>query len=127
MELKPNYLTYEEYKKNGGTILENIFNSLEYKSELIVDRYTFNRFRKIETYPNELKMCIFDLINTIDNNGNTMFENGIASETVGNYSVTKASASDINIGYENIIKTYLSNVKVNDVPVLYRGADIYDN
>ena len=80
MELKPNYLTYEEYKENGGTILENIFNSLEYKSELIVDRYTFNRFRKIETYPDELKMCIFDLINTIDNNGNTMFENGIASE-----------------------------------------------
>ena len=127
MELKPNYLTYEEYKENGGTILENIFNSLEYKSELIVDRYTFNRFRKIETYPDELKMCIFDLINTIDNNGNTMFENGIASETVGNYSVTKASASDISIGYENIIKTYLSNVKVNDVPVLYRGADIHDN
>ena len=127
MELNPTYLTYEEYKKMGGTILEQFFNSLEYKAELIVDKYTFNRFRKIKSYPNELKICIFDLINVIDNLNNSMTGNGISSETVGSYSVTKSSVSDINFSYRNTINAYLSNVKVNGVPVLYRGTDIYDN
>ena len=125
MEFENQYLTHDEYKELGGKLIEMPFNLLEYKVEKKIDEMTFNRFKKLkeEEYPQELKLCVYDLINIFEDEGNS----SISSESIGNYSVTKKSISDMNKIKENIIKEYLSEVKVNDVYVLYRGADLNEN
>lgn len=82
---------------------------------------TSNRFRKLkqEEYPQELKLCVYDLIDIIHSEGNS----SIISESVGNYSKTKQSKQNIDKEKENIIQQYLSEVKVDDIFVLYCGAD----
>ncbi len=126
MEFKNQYLTYEEYKELGGKLIEKPFNLLEFKAEKTVDEITFNRFRKLskEEYPQELKMCVYDLIDIIHSEGKS---NSPVSETVGSYSITRQSAETIKKNKGEIITQYLSGVKVDDVPVLYRGADLNGN
>jgi len=114
------YLEYNEYAKLGGKISKESFNLLEYKAEKKIDELTFNRFRKIEDYPDELKLCVFELIDMISKEDNS----NILSESVGSYNVTKLSKKDIEKNKESIIKQCLSQTKINDVYVLYRGADI---
>ena len=126
MEFENQYLTYDEYKQIGGELQEMPFNLLEYRARKEIDRATFNRFSKLENYPQELKMCINELIaecysyNSIGNK---------SSESVGSYSVSfnKPVTSEEQKTLDNIIATYLSEIKVNDVPVLYCGVDVNDN
>ena len=125
MEFNNQYLKYNEYSKLGGKILEMSFPLFEYKAEKKVDELTFNRFRKLspENYPKELKPCIYELIDIFSEEDNSI----VSSETVGSYSVSKQSKTDIEKQKENIIKQYLSNTKIDGVFVLYRGADLYEN
>lgn len=126
MEFKNQYLTYSEYQEIGGKLQQMPFNLLEYRARKEIDRNSFNRFASVNDYPQELKLCINDLINEIQNYneiGNKV------SETVGNYSVNfnKPVTTEEQKTLNNIIKSYLSETKINDVPVLYCGVDIDDN
>ncbi len=125
MDFGNRYLKYSEYENLGGKILDVPFNLLEYKAEKKVDELTFNRFRKLSTgqYPQELKLCIYELIEILSEEGSSI----ISSETVGSYSASKQSKTDIEKQKKNIIKQYLSNTKINGVFVLYRGADLYED
>ncbi len=125
MKLNNQYLIYEEYQKLGGIIDRQTFQLLEYRAEKEVDRQTFNRFRKIKEYPIELKMCIFDLITHINNIYSG--DSSVISETIGNYSITRKNKEELNKESVSLIANYLQNTKVNNIPVLYRGADINDN
>lgn len=119
MKIENKYLSYEEYKEFGGEIQETPYQLLEYRAEKKVDKYTSKRFRKINNYPNELKMCIYDLIPlmTDENNSN------VVSESIGNYSITKKNKMELEKDIKYIICDYLSNVSINHIPVLYIGAD----
>lgn len=123
MEFENQYLSYVEYKELGGNIPLMPFNLLEYKARKKIDEITFNRFRSLKEYPQELKLCVYELIDVFNNEDNC----SIVSESVGNYSVSKKSTTDVENTKINIIKQYLSNTKVNDIYVLYRGADIDEN
>lgn len=122
MKFENQYLTYDEYKKLGGNLSEMPFNLLEYRAEKQVDELTSNRFRKISNYPIELKVCLNELITEIEKYNETGSK---SSETVGSYSVSydKPITSEKQKSLKSIIKTYLSETKVNDVYVLYCGAD----
>lgn len=122
MKFDNQYLTYDEYKKLGGNLSEMPFNLLEYRAEKEVDELTSNRFRKISNYPQELKLCINNLITNIDKYNESETK---SSETVGNYSVSydKPVTKEKKEELKNIIKTYLSTTKVGNVFVLYCGAD----
>ncbi|MEI3530681.1 MAG: hypothetical protein V8Q75_06475 [Bacilli bacterium] len=126
MEFKNQYLTYEEYKELDGNLSKMPFNLLEYRAEKEVDELTFNRFKKTTVYPIELKMCINELITKIGEYNETSNK---TSESVGNYSVSydKPLSLEKKRSFQNIIKTYLSNTKVNDIFVLYCGEDINGN
>lgn len=119
------YLSYEEYQELEGKLSEMPFNLLEFKAQKEVDSITFNRFKKLSSdeYPNELKLCVNELISEL-NSYNT--SGNIASESVGNYAVSynKPISSEEKKVITSIITTYLSEIKVNDVPVLYCGADV---
>lgn len=126
MEFKNQYLTYEEYKELDGNLSKMPFNLLEYRAEKEVDELTFNRFKKTTVYPIELKMCINELITKIGEYNETSNK---TSESVGNYSVSydKPLSLEKKRLFQNIIKTYLSDTKVNDIFVLYCGEDINGN
>lgn len=122
MKFGNQYLTYNEYKELKGNLSEMPFNLLEYRAEKEVDELTFNRFKKTSDYPQELKLCIYDLINAISKYN----ESGTkSSETVGNYSVSydKPVTKEKKEGLKNIVKTYLSTTKVDNIFVLYCGGD----
>lgn len=126
MKFENQYLTYDEYRKLEGNLSKMSFDLLEYRAEKQVDMLTFGRFKKISDYPIELKLCINELITELkkyDETGNK------ASETVGNYSVTydKPVTGEEKKILKGIIKEYLSTTKVDNVFVLYCGADAYDN
>ncbi len=122
MKFENQYLTYDEYKKLGGNLSQMPFNLLEYRAEKEVDELTSNRFRKISNYPQELKLCIIELITDINKYNKSGTK---TSETVGSYSVSydKPVTKEKKEELKNIVKTYLSTTKIDNVFVLYCGAD----
>lgn len=126
MKFENQYLTYEEYTKLEGKLQQMPFNLLEYKAEKEVDKITSNRFRSLKDFPVELKLCINDLIREYQAYNEVGTK---SSESLGNYSVSynKPITTEEQKILTNIIKTYLSETKVNDINVLYCGVDTYEN
>lgn len=124
MEFSNQYLTYEEYVSLGGTLQEMPFNILEFKSRKQIDNLTFNRLINLEEQKQEVKMCIYDLINTINQYSNT--EQGIkSSESIDGYSVSykTADTNELNKIYGKVIRDYLGESKLDDgTPYLYCGV-----
>ena len=132
MEFEGQYLEFGEYEKLGGSLNETPFNILEFEARRKIDERTFGRLKLLEEQPIEVKMCMFALINSI-NSYNNAYQNSnnrnVASESVGSYSVSYASGTQIqeiinskNVEIEEIIRTYLMGVVVNDEHILYIGV-----
>lgn len=128
MEISGQYLEYSEYTSLGGTLEETPFSILEYNARMKIDERTFGRLKDLDTQPEEVKMCVFSLIKTLDSYSSYTENNkSIASENTDGYSVSYKGASKeiteaMNKEIEDIINTYLSNVLVDNIPVLYRGV-----
>ena len=136
MEFSGQYLTYEEYRALGGTLTLTPFNLLEFEARRQIDIRTFNRVKELdsENIPQEVKMCMFQLINSLNGYMSSASENGgsknIASENTDGYSVSYVSSTQISevvkskqteIG--DIVRTYLLGVIINDEHALYCGID----
>ena len=135
MEFNDQYLTYDDYEALGGTLSETPFNLLEFKARKYVDKYTFGRLINLEEQTEEVKMCVFELVNSLNNYeiiSNTSAEKAnVKSENIDGYSVTYAdntttSMAEVVKGKEEAIKdiiyTYLSNSALEDGTLyLYRG------
>lgn len=130
MEFDNQYLTYNEYKKLGGTLEEMPFNLLEFNARKQIDKETFGRLTGIGQNYQEVKLCIYNLISTLKSYNEYETQNkSISSESTDGYSVsygtpqktiTEAKESELNSN----IESYLSNLEINNIPVLYRGADV---
>lgn len=129
MEFENQYLTYEEYVQLGGTLDETPFNILELEAQKNIDKYTFGRLKNLEQQINEVKVCIYKLINLIDTyNAYENQNKSVSSENTDGYSisynqatenVSKAKINEIKI----LIKTYLAECKLEDgTPYLYLGV-----
>ena len=131
MEFSGQYLTYNEYKALGGNLDITPFNLLEYEARRIIDNRTLQRLKGIEIIPQEVKMCMFALINTINsysNQGQT--SKNISSEAVGSYSVSYIAGTQIqetinskNAELTDIVLTYLTGVIVNGEHLVYLGVN----
>ena len=122
MEFKGQYLTYEEYKSLGGLLDQTPFNLLEFEARKEVDKYTFNRLVNLETQNQEVKLCIYALIEQINSNKANL--KGVASENTDGYSISYVNQNNAEISQktQNIIDAYLINCKLADgTPYLYRG------
>lgn len=130
------YLTYEEYIRLNGTLDIAPFNILEFEARKQIDKYTFNRLKGTNSneIPQEVKMCEFKMINSLNNYVNSVNEvtnNGnVASENTDGYSVSYLTIKDISSildskskELETIIKTYLLHVIFNEEHLLYCGVD----
>ena len=129
MEFKGQYLTYQEFKALGGTLDEMPFNLLEYNARKKIDERTFGRLVDREQEYQDVKLCVYDMITTLNSYSSYDTQNkAISSESTDGYSISygtpqKSITEAKNNELEDVIDTYLSNLIVDDVPVLYRGAD----
>ena len=129
MEFNNQYLSYEEYKSLGGTLGEMPFNILELKARQIINGRTQNRLKDIEKIPQEVKICVYDLIQTINkyNNSNNSTSSNISSENIDGYSVTYKSGTELTAEqkkqYNDIMETDLYGVIVDNTPILYLGVN----
>ena len=130
MEFKNQYLTYAEYKALGGTLGEMPFNILEFKCRKIIDNLTFNRLTNLKTQIQEVKMCIYDMINIsskYEQISNKQAQ-GITSESIDGYSVSYGSinaeqekARELEL--QGCVRDYLIDCKLIDgTPYMYCGV-----
>lgn len=134
MTFEGQYLTYSEYQNLGGSAIgEMPFNLLEFEARRQIDTRTFNRLKDSNEIPQEVKICEYNLINSVNefvkstsniaNNGN------VASESTDGYSISyitidkiseivKSKQDEIN----NIIRTYLLGVVYNGEHLMYCGV-----
>lgn len=130
MEISGQYLTYAEYTSLGGTLPEMPFKILEFNARQIVDKYTLGRLKNLETQNQEVKLCVFNLMNAMNEyTFSEAVKNGIASENIDGYSIsyntpTKDFSEAKNNEFKNIVRTYLVDCKLADnTPYMYIGAD----
>ena len=134
MEFSGQYLTYNEYKALGGTIDQTPFNLLEFEARKKIDERTFGRLKNVVVLPQEIKMCMFALINSISGYSSCISSNNksIASESIDGYSVTYNTITldkvqeiikSKNVELNDIINTDLFGVIVNNEHILYIGVN----
>ena len=131
MEFNGQYLTYNEYKALGGSLDQTPFNLLEFEARRIIDSKTQQRLNKADNIPPEVKICSFSLINSLNSYATESQTNkNISSESVGSYSVSYATGTQIqeivkskNIELTDIVLTYLTGVIVNGEHLVYLGVN----
>lgn len=131
MEFSGQYLTYDEYKALGGSLDITPFNLLEFEARRIIDNRTLQRLKGLNEKPEEVKLCMFSLINTINNYANQgQTSKNISSESVGSYSVSYTTGTQIqetinskNAELTDIVLNYLTGVIVNGQHVVYLGVN----
>lgn len=129
MEFEGQYLTYQEYLALGGTLEEMPFNLLEFNARKKIDERTFGRLINKGQEYKEVKLCVYNMITTLNSYSSYDTQNkAISSESTDGYSISygtpqKSITEAKNSELEDAIDTYLSNLIVDDVSVLYRGTD----
>lgn len=126
------YLTYAEYVSLGGKMAEMPFNLLEFEAQKRIDERTLNRLKDETNIPKEVKLCVYNIINSLESSvTNTTSKGGgnVASENIDGYSVSYITGSQV---YEavkskqkemdDIITTYLMYTIVNNEHILYLGV-----
>lgn len=113
------YVTYEFYSEEyGGKVTENSFKQLRLKAMSLINYYTFNRARLIDSSDIDLRLATCELIDHLYEDEKTEGKI-ISSETVGTWSrsyiVNQEKSSKI--AY-NIISKYLVHKGI-----MYRGGD----
>ena len=131
MDFTNQYLSYEEYQELEGTLEEVPFNELEYECRRIIDSRTQNRLKNADEIPQEVKLLINKMIQTLQGYYVSLnkAQSGVASENTDGYSVTYISSSQISQLIEgkidvlqDLISTYLFGVIVNNEHLLYCGV-----
>ena len=131
MEFEGQYLTYNEYKALGGNLNQTPFNLLEFEARRKIDERTFGRLKNIASVPEEVKMCMLALVNSINSYGSSTSGNNknIASESTDGYSVSYVTGGTIqemiqskSVELNEIINTYLMGVVINGEHILYIGV-----
>ena len=130
MEFKGQYLTYQEYQLLGGTLEEMPFNLLEFNARKKIDERTFGRLIDKGQEYKEVKLCVYNMITTLNSYSSYDTQNkAISSESTDGYSISygtpqKSVIEAKNSELESIIDTYLTDLVVDGIRVLYRGADV---
>ena len=130
MTIEGQYLTYAEFQALGGSAIgETPFKILEFEARKEIDKYTYGRLKNLSSQTNEVKLCDYNLINTLQGYDADKTRNkAISSESTDGYSVSYGNGGkDSMVAKEsevkNIIYTYLCECKLDDgTPYLYRGV-----
>ena len=127
MSFEGQYLTYAEYVSLGGTLQETPFNIAEFYSRKEIDLRTQKRLNGVQEIPEEVKLCVYNLINLLNKYQNLTFNPNITSESVGDYSVTyiddyKKIISNKENEIADLIIRNLYGVIINGEHLIYLGV-----
>ena len=128
MEFKEQYLTYQEYLTLGGTLDEMPFNLLEYNARKKIDERTFKRLVGIGNQYEDVKLCVFNLIPTIQSYQTYVTQNkAISSENTDGYSISYRTPQTTytetqNTELNDMIDSSLFGLIINGEHVLYSGV-----
>jgi len=134
MTFEGQYLTKEEYIALGGSAIGDMpFNLLEFEARRQIDIRTFNRLKDSEEIPQEVKLCEYKLINSIESyataTSNVSSNGNVASENTDGYSISYITANQISdivksksAELDDIISTYLLGVVFNGEHLMYCGV-----
>lgn len=137
MTFEGQYLTYAEYQALGGSAIgEMPFNLLEFEARKQIDIRTQRRLIDVDDIPNEVKICVFHLIDKIINYSEsiesaTNSDGSIASENTDGYSISynQVNATQIqeivkskNTELDDIIMNDLYGVIINKEHLIYNGV-----
>ena len=126
MTFEGQYLTYAEYQELGGSAIGLMpFNLLEFEARKRIDLRTHKRLIGQEI-PNEVKLCLFNLINIISKYISN-YDRNLSSESVGSYSVTYANnisevVKNKATELDDVILNDLYGVIVNNQHIIYNGV-----
>lgn len=132
MTFENQYLTYSEYQELGGQqIGETPFNLLEYEARKQIDLRTHRRLVNLDIIPDEVKMCMFHLINKIESYNTTIQGAGnVANEQIDGYSIGYITSTQIgeiiaskNVEIQDIIVNDLYGVIVNNEHLIFAGVE----
>lgn len=116
MEFEGQYLTYLEYQELGGTLEEMPFNLLEFEARKQIDLRTQNRLINQTNIPNDVKICVYHLIEKIQ-----QYSDSIASASSSDGSIASESTDGYSISYNQINATQIKEViqskdtEINDI------------
>ena len=132
MDFGTQYLTYAEYVELGGTLDETPFNILEFYVRNEIDLRTQNRIVGQQEIPLKVKMCVFHLIekvNEYSNEAENTYNKNIASENIDGYSISYVSPSQIKdiivskrTELDDIMLSDLFGLIIDGTAVLYNGV-----
>ena len=134
MTFEGQYLTYQEYQNLGGSAIgEMPFNLLEFEARRRIDIRTQDRLKNVETIPQEVKLCVYNLINSINefakSTTNISSNGNVASENTDGYSISYITSDKItevikskSDEIEDILRTFLLRVVVNGEHIMYLGV-----
>ena len=134
MTFEGQYLTYQEYLTLGGIEMgEMPFNLLEFEARRKIDIRTQNRLVGKEEIPQEVKLCEYALINSINSYANTIStasSNSVASENTDGYSISYMTPNQVkdivaskNDELNDIIRNYLLEVRYEGEHLMYVGVE----
>lgn len=114
------YLSYSDYVGYGGKLEQNAFNRFEFRAGRMIDMYTQSRLKGIPStsVPNEVKRCMFELVDYISSNLSNGTVKSVQSESNDGYSVSYSSDKSCSDEIYDIIYTYLS-----ETDLMYMGVD----
>lgn len=118
------YLTYEEYQNMGGTLLESTFNDLESVARMYVNYVTFNRLKKYDTIPDEVKECEYQLIKLLEQKMKSLevLPNGMSSDGNSTAGVKSYSNDGVSTSYNSMSAKELAT-QISDE--IYKTMDMY--
>lgn len=128
------YLTYEQYTQMGGSVDETAFTHLEYKAERLINKYSFNRIdyglvNEKFTYSEkeQIKECTYNLVGFLSENDLSSPDHkvlvGVSNDGVSESYWAFSGKQEFDRIIENTVEDYLYNIYLDDLPVLYIGAD----
>jgi len=138
MAFEGQYLTYAEYQALGGSAIgEMPFSLLEFEARKQIDLRTQKRLVDLSVIPQEVKLCVFHLIDRISSyngsiNSATNSDGSITSETTDGYSVgySQVNATQVseivkskNTEFGDIIMSDLYGLIINNEHVIYNGVE----
>jgi hypothetical protein len=106
------------------------FNLLEFEARRQIDIRTQSRLKDSENIPQEVKICVYALINGLSDfaSATSNASGNVASESTDGYSISYISADRIseivkskNSEIDDIIRTYLLGIIFNGEHLMYCG------
>lgn len=119
------YLSYDEYESMGGSLSESTFTDLERASRFYVNWVTFDRLKKYDTIPTEVKECMYELIRLLEQKMKALdiAPNGVTKNSDGSVSGVKSRSNDgVSVSYNSMSAKELAS-QISDE--IFSTIDVY--